>query len=59
MSIMVVHGGSHLPLRDMFLRYMNVIRRAGTPGWDDTLAGEVYHRLDRLEWLEWEVRTAT
>jgi hypothetical protein len=57
LSIMVIHGGARLRLQQMFLRYSNVMRRSPPATWDDTLAVEVFHRLERPEWLEWEVRT--
>ncbi len=33
------------------------MRRTPEAGWNDSAATEVFHRLQRLRWLEWEVRT--
>jgi hypothetical protein len=56
-SIMVIEGGARLALHDSFLRYMNVMRRTPEASWNDPAATEVFNRLQRLRWLEWEVRT--
>jgi hypothetical protein len=53
---MVIAGGAQLRLNEMFGHYMEVMRRALTAGWDESLANEIFQRLQRLEWLEWEVR---
>ena len=53
----VSDGGARLALHDSFLRYINVMRRTLEAGWNDSVATEVFHRLQRLRWLEWEVRT--
>lgn len=57
MSIMAIQGGAQLRLQTMFLRYIEVMRQNSPPNWNDAIAVEIYHRLDRLEWLEWEVRS--
>jgi hypothetical protein len=56
MSVRAISGGAKLRLHELFLAYIEVMRRASTPDWDDLLASEIYHRLERLEWLEWELR---
>jgi hypothetical protein len=54
---MVIEGGARLALHDSFLRYMNVMRRTPEASWNEPAATEVFSRLQRLRWLEWEVRT--
>lgn len=57
MSIMVVEGGAQFRLHMMFMHYIETMRFNPPANWDDSTAVEVYHRLERLEWLDWEVRT--
>ena len=39
------------------MHYIEIMRLNPPASWDDSIAVEVYHRLERLEWLDWEVRT--
>jgi hypothetical protein len=56
-SIMVIQGGAQLRLHRMFLHYIETMRLNPPASWDEAIAVEIYHRLERMEWLEWEVRT--
>lgn len=52
----MIRDGAKLRLCDLFQHYREYTGRHPPEGWNDLLAGEVFERLRRLEWLEWELR---
>lgn len=56
---MSIAGGANRDIHRFFLHYLEAQRLAQPAGWRDDIAVEIYHRLERLQWLEWQVRTVS